>query len=132
VKVTAITYLVRDYDEAIRWFVDVLGFELRQDEDLGSGKRWILVAAKAAETSFLLGKATDANQEAAIGNAAGGRVAYFLQVDDFDATYQQLRKRGVQFLETPRREPYGMVVVFEDIYQNRWDLLGPVPQQYKS
>ncbi len=131
-KVSAITYLVRDYDEAIRWFVDVLGFELRQDLNLGDGKRWVMVAPKEAGTSFLLAKATDANQDAGIGNAAGGRVAFFLSVDDFEASYAALRKRGVQFCETPRREPYGMVVVFEDIYQNRWDLLGPVPQQYKS
>jgi catechol 2,3-dioxygenase-like lactoylglutathione lyase family enzyme len=132
VKLSAITYLVRDYDEAIRWFVDVLGFELRQDEYLGEGKRWVLVAPKAAETSFLLARVSDPNQVAGIGNAAAGRVAFFLNVDDFDATYAELLKRGVQFCEMPRREPYGMVVVFEDIYQNRWDLLGPVPQQYKS
>lgn len=131
-KVTAITYLVRDYDEAIRWFVDVLDFELRQDDNLGDGKRWVKVAPKGAGTSFLLAKASDANQDAGIGNAAGGRVAFFLNVDDFDATYSQLLKRGVQFCETPRREPYGMVAVFEDIYRNRWDLLGPVPQQHKS
>jgi catechol 2,3-dioxygenase-like lactoylglutathione lyase family enzyme len=131
-KIGAITYLVRDYDEAIRWFVDVLGFELRQDENLGDGKRWVLVAPKGAETSFLLARASEANQVAGIGNAAAGRVAFFLNVDDFDATHAELRKRGVQFCEMPRREPYGMVVVFEDIYQNRWDLLGPVPQQHKS
>jgi catechol 2,3-dioxygenase-like lactoylglutathione lyase family enzyme len=131
-KVSAITYLVRDYDEAIRWFVDVLGFELRQDENLGDGKRWVMVAPKEAGTGFLLAKATDANQDTGIGNAAGGRVAFFLSVDDFEASYTALRKRGVQFCDTPRREPYGMVVVFEDIYQNRWDLLGPVLQQYKS
>jgi catechol 2,3-dioxygenase-like lactoylglutathione lyase family enzyme len=132
VKLSAITYLVRDYDEAIRWFVDVLGFELRQDENLADDKRWVLVAPKGAETSFLLAKASDANQLGGIGKAAGGRVAFFLNVDDFDATYAALRKRGVQFCETPRREPYGMVAVFEDIYQNRWDLLGPVPQRNKS
>jgi catechol 2,3-dioxygenase-like lactoylglutathione lyase family enzyme len=128
VKLNAVTYVVRDYDEAIGWFVGVLGFELRQDENIGDGKRWVLVAPQGAETAFLLARAADANQIAAIGEAAGGRVAFFLSVDDFDATYKQLLKRGVQFCETPRREPYGMVVVFEDLYRNRWDLLGPVSQ----
>jgi catechol 2,3-dioxygenase-like lactoylglutathione lyase family enzyme len=131
-KIAAVTYLVRDYDEAIRWFVDVLGFELRQDQKLDDDKRWVLVAPKGAESGFVLAKASGANQTAEIGKAAGGRVAYFLHVDHFDATYKELLKRGVQFYEIPRQETYGMVAVFEDIYQNRWDLLGPVPEQHKS
>jgi catechol 2,3-dioxygenase-like lactoylglutathione lyase family enzyme len=132
VKLSAVTYLVRDYDEAIRWFVDVLGFELRQDEKLTADKRWVTVGPKGSETCFLLAKAVTANQAASIGQAAGGRVAYFLHVDQFDATYESLRKRGVQFCETPRYESYGMVAVFVDLYQNRWDLLGPSSQPAQS
>lgn len=131
-KIAAVTYLVKDYDEAIRWFVDVLGFELRQDQKLDADKRWVLVAPPNAETSFVLAKASGANQIAEIGKAAGGRVAFFLHIDHFDATYKELLKRGVQFSEIPRRESYGMVAVFEDLYQNSWDLLGPVPEQHKS
>jgi catechol 2,3-dioxygenase-like lactoylglutathione lyase family enzyme len=127
-KLSAVTYLVRDYDEAIRWFVDVLGFELRQDEKLSDEKRWVTVAPKGAETCFLLAKAAGPNQVTEIGKAAGGRVAYFLSVDDFNATYTTFLSRGVRFCETPRHEPYGMVAVFEDLYQNRWDLLGPASQ----
>jgi catechol 2,3-dioxygenase-like lactoylglutathione lyase family enzyme len=125
VKLSAITYVVRDYDEAIDWFVSVLGFELRQDEKFTDHKRWVTVGPQGAQTCFLLAKAADADQAKAIGKAAGGRVAYFLQVDDFEATYQLLRKRGVHFHEMPRHEPYGWVAVFEDLYRNRWDLLGP-------
>jgi catechol 2,3-dioxygenase-like lactoylglutathione lyase family enzyme len=132
VKLSAVTYLVRDYDEAIRWFVDVLGFELRQDEKLNADKRWVTVGPRKAETCFLLAKASTPNQAADIGKAAGGRVAYFLHVDDFAATHASLVHRGVQFCEIPRCEPYGMVAVFEDLYQNRWDLLGPVSQQPPS
>jgi catechol 2,3-dioxygenase-like lactoylglutathione lyase family enzyme len=125
VKLSAVTYLVRDYDEAIAWFVHVLGFELREDAALGDGKRWVLVAAPGAETSLLLAKADGANQLAAIGLASGGRVGFFLYVDDFAATHAVLLSRGVHFRETPRHETYGTVAVFEDLYGNAWDLIGP-------
>lgn len=123
-KIAAVTYLVRDYDEAIRWFVDVLGFDLHQDERIDDNKRWVTVAPQGNGTALLLAKAADSNQLAAVGKAAGGRVAYFLHVDHFESTYATLLKHGVQFCETPRQEPYGKVVVFEDLYGNRWDLLG--------
>jgi catechol 2,3-dioxygenase-like lactoylglutathione lyase family enzyme len=132
VKLSAVTYLVRDYDEAIRWFVDALGFEVRKDEKLTDDKRWVIVGPQGAETCFLLARATTLNQTKGVGKAAGGRVAYFLLVDDFDATYAAFLHRGVQFCEVPRREPYGMVVVFQDLYRNRWDLLGPLSQRPQS
>jgi catechol 2,3-dioxygenase-like lactoylglutathione lyase family enzyme len=118
-KLAAVTYLARDYDEAIAWFVDVLGFVLQEDTRLSETKRWVRVAAPGGETSLLLAKWDGANQ------AAGGRVAYFLHVEDFEATYQQLLARGVQFREQPRHEIYGTVAVFDDLYGNGWDLIGP-------
>ena len=124
-KLSAITYVVRDYDEAIAWFVNVLGFELREDLALGNGKRWVRVAAPGGETSLLLAKAEGANQLAAVGQAAGGRVGFFIHVDDFAATHAVLLSRGVHFREAPRHETYGTVAVFEDLYGNAWDLIGP-------
>jgi catechol 2,3-dioxygenase-like lactoylglutathione lyase family enzyme len=124
-RLSAITYVVRDYDEAIAWFVGVLGFELREDTRLNDKKRWVLVAAPGGDTSLLLAKAEGANQLAAVGQAAGGRVGFFLHVDDFDAIHATLLARGVCFLEQPRHESYGTVAVFDDLYGNSWDLIGP-------
>ena len=124
-KLAAVTFVVRDYDEAIAWFVDVLGFELRENLALNDEKRWVRVTAPEGETSLLLAKADTANQIAAVGQAAGGRVGFFLHVDDFDVAYQQLLARGVHFRERPRYENYGTVAVFEDLYGNGWDLIGP-------
>ncbi len=124
-KLSAITYVVRDYDEAIHWFVDVLGFELREDLALGDGKRWARVAAPGGETSLVLAKADGANQIAAVDQMAGGRVGFFLHVDGFAETHAVLLSRGVHFRETPRHETYGTVAVFEDLYGNGWDLIGP-------
>lgn len=123
-KLAAVTYLVREYDEAIDWFVRVLGFELLEDTKLSNSKRWVRVAAPGGTTSLLLARADDSHQDAAIGRAAGGRVAYFLHVSNFDATYATLLDRGVQFREQPRREVYGTVAVFDDFYGNAWDLIG--------
>jgi catechol 2,3-dioxygenase-like lactoylglutathione lyase family enzyme len=128
VKLSAITYVVRDYDEAIRWFVDVLGFELWEDTQLGDTKRWVRVAARGSETCLVLAKAETANQQSSVGKAAGGRVAFFLHVDDFPVTYASLLARSVYFREQPRHETYGMVAVFDDLYGNGWDLIGPAPQ----
>jgi catechol 2,3-dioxygenase-like lactoylglutathione lyase family enzyme len=124
-SLSLVTYVVRDYDEAIQWFVDVLGFHLLEDTKLSVDKRWVRVAASTASTALLLAKAADANQVAAIGNQTGGRVAFFLHTDDFRSQYQNLLAKGVQFREKPRRESYGQVVVFEDLYGNTWDLIGP-------
>ncbi len=123
-KLAHVTYLVRDYDEAIAWFVDVLGFELREDAKLSDTKRWVRVAAPESETSLLLAKADGANQVDGISRAAAGRVGFFLQTHDFEQDYKRLLAQGVVFREGPRHEAYGVVVVFEDLYGNLWDLIG--------
>lgn len=122
-----VTFVVRDYDEAIAWFTGALGFELREDAPRGAGKRWVVVAPRGAETGLLLARAADARQSGCIGDQAGGRVAFFLHTDDFDRDHARMREAGVVFLEAPRDEPYGKVAVFADLYGNRWDLLEPVP-----
>ena len=125
-QLTAI--LVEDYDAAIAFFTDVLGFELAEDSPSltndGRPKRWVVVRPPGAQTGILLAQADGAEQRAAIGNQHAGRVGFFLRVDDFDASYQRMRAAGVEFLTEPRTEPYGQVVVFRDIAGNRWDLLG--------
>ncbi|MGN2252714.1 VOC family protein [Frateuria sp. GZRe12] len=122
----AIALLVRDYDEAIAYFTDCLGFTLVEDVPQGGGKRWVIVAPPGSrETRLLLAKAVDARQIAAVGNQSGGRVFLFLETPDFPATYEAMRARGVHFCEAPREEAYATVVVFEDLYGNRWDLLQP-------
>jgi catechol 2,3-dioxygenase-like lactoylglutathione lyase family enzyme len=119
-----IALVVRDYDEAIDYYTRVLGFELLQDEVLGPGKRWVLVAPRGNRgTSLLLARAANPEQQSRIGNQTGGRVFLFLHTDDFERDYQSLRTHGVHFVEGPRYETYGTVVVFEDIYGNRWDLI---------
>jgi catechol 2,3-dioxygenase-like lactoylglutathione lyase family enzyme len=119
-----IALLVRDYDEAISYFVEKLGFAVAEDTDLGGGKRWVLVAPPgSAETRLVLAKAVSADELACVGNQTGGRVFLFLHTDDFWRDYQAYRSRGVPFREEPREEPYGIVAVFEDLYGNRWDLL---------
>jgi catechol 2,3-dioxygenase-like lactoylglutathione lyase family enzyme len=122
----AVTLLVRDYDEAITYFRDRLGFDLIEDTDLGGGKRWVLVApAGGRGTALLLARAATPEQLALLGDQAGGRVFLFLQTDDFWRDYESMRARGVRFAELPRREPYGTVAVFVDLYGNRWDLVQP-------
>lgn len=123
-----ITLLVHDYDEAIRFFVDALGFMLVADDHMGNGKRRVVVSpGVAAQTGLLLARAASDTQAAAIGSQAGGRVAFFLYTDDFAASYEHMSAAGVTFCEEPRHETYGSVVVFEDISGNRWDLLQPKP-----
>jgi catechol 2,3-dioxygenase-like lactoylglutathione lyase family enzyme len=119
----SIALLVRDYDQALAYYVGVLGFELVEDTDLGQGKRWVRVAPQGAETSLLLAQARGEHQLAATGNQTGGRVFLFLHTADFWADYARFKARGVAFLEEPRHEIYGHVVVFADIYGNKWDLL---------
>lgn len=124
--IAAVALLVRDYDEAIAFYTECLDFELVEDTPLGKGRRWVLVSPPGAkETRLLLALASNGEQDASVGEQAAGRVFLFLQVDDFFARYHVMRSRGVRFLEEPRKESYGMVAVFEDLYGNRWDLLQP-------
>jgi catechol 2,3-dioxygenase-like lactoylglutathione lyase family enzyme len=123
-RVGIVTVLVKDYDEAIAYFTKVLGFQLVEDTDLGIGKRWVVVTpAGQGGVSLLLARATNPDQEKRIGDQTGGRVFLFLYSDDFWVDYNEMLARGVQFLEAPRKEDYGLVVVFQDLYGNRWDFL---------
>lgn len=123
-KIGSLALLVRDYDEAIAFYTQKLGFQLLEDTDLGGGKRWVLVAPPGStETSLLLAQAASPEQENAIGNQSGGRVFLFLHTDDFWRDYNAMKASGIRFLEEPRTEPYGTVVVFEDLYGNKWDLI---------
>lgn len=118
-----ITLVVREYDEAIAYYTRVLGFVLLEDSALGGEKRWVRVGPPGGGTALLLARAATPVQQARIGDQTGGRVAFFLFSDDFWADYQALVARGVQFTAQPRAEHYGHVVVFADLYGNRWDLL---------
>ena len=119
-----IALLIREYDEAIRFFVNKLNFSLIEDSDRGGGKRWVLIAPPGSTgTSLLLARADGLNQEVAIGRQTGGRVFLFLHTDDFWGDYQSMISKGIEFTEKPRDEAYGTVVVFKDLYGNKWDLL---------
>jgi catechol 2,3-dioxygenase-like lactoylglutathione lyase family enzyme len=119
-----VSVVVRDYDEAIEFYVDQLGFEVVGDTPLGDGKRWVVVAPPgASETSLLLARAATDDERARIGDQTGGRVFLFLYTEDFGRDHQRMRAAGVRFVEPPRDEPYGTVAVFEDLYRNRWDLI---------
>jgi catechol 2,3-dioxygenase-like lactoylglutathione lyase family enzyme len=123
-QLNAVALIVADYDDAIRYYCDILEFDLIEDTILSAEKRWVLVAPKGSkETRLLLARANSAEQCAAIGNQSGGRVFLFLETDDFARDYSTMLARGVRFMETPRQESYGQVVVFEDLYGNRWDLI---------
>jgi catechol 2,3-dioxygenase-like lactoylglutathione lyase family enzyme len=122
--IAALTLLVRDYDEALAWYRDRLGFAV-EDRDLGGGKRWVTLTPAGGGVSLLLGKAATPEQAANIGHQAGGRVFLFLHTDDFARDHAAMSAAGVSFLEAPRHEAYGTVAVFEDLYGNRWDLLQP-------
>lgn len=122
-KLGLISVLVGDYDEAIAFYVDKLGFSLREDTFLASDKRWVVVAPQGTGTGVLLAKAANERQAKAIGDQSGGRVFLFLETDDFKRDHDLYVRRGVRFIEEPRVEPYGIVAVFEDLYGNRWDLI---------
>ena len=127
-----VTIVVDDYDRAIEFFVDVLGFDLTEDSPAltndGRPKRWVVVRPRGAETGILLARADRDQQSRVVGNQVGGRVGFFLRVDDLDATYDRMVTAGVQFVSAPRSEQYGRVAVFADVAGNRWDLLGPADE----
>ncbi len=125
-KIAHISLVVKDYDEAIRFYVDVLGFSLLEDTPLSPTKRWVRVAPKGSNTSLLLAKADGSIQEQYIGNQTGGRVFLFLYTDDFERDFKLYTNRGVEFVRPPQKESYGTVAVFKDLYGNLWDLIQPV------
>ena len=120
-----VAIVVRDYDEAIAFYRDVLGFRLIEDTRLDGKKRWVVIAPPAGETRLLLARAANDEQASRIGNQTGGRVFLFLHTDDFHRDHREWSKRGVEFVGAPRVEPYGTVAVFRDLYGNLWDLIQP-------
>lgn len=123
-SIAAVTLLVRDYDEAITFFTELLHFSLLDDTPLEKGKRWVVVSPPGSQgTSLLLAKAVTAEQITHIGNQTGGRVFLFLHTTNFWGDYHTMQTRGVKFAEEPRQESYGVVAVFFDLYGNKWDLL---------
>ena len=124
-SIATVALVVADYDEAIAFYRDRLGFALIADTPLGAGKRWVLVAPPGGGVRLLLAKADGPEQTARIGDQTGGRVGFFLETDDFARDHAAFTARGVNFLEAPRHEAYGSVAVFEDLYGNKWDLIEP-------
>lgn len=125
-KIATLALVVADYDEAIEFYRDKLGFSLLADTPLGPGKRWVLVAPPGGNGArLLLAKADGAEQLASVGNQAGGRVMLFLETQDFAGDFARMSEKGVTFLEAPRHEAYGSVAVFADLYGNKWDLIEP-------
>ena len=127
-----VTFVAREYDEAIGFFVGKLDFELVEDTNMGDGKRWVVVAPTSGSTSglnsgasLLIARAVTEVEKASVGNQAGGRVAFFLNTDNFDRDFANWSARGVKFREQPRHEVYGTVAVFEDLYGAPWDLIQP-------
>jgi catechol 2,3-dioxygenase-like lactoylglutathione lyase family enzyme len=128
-RVDLVAVVIEDYDPAIRFFVDALGFDLVEDSPSltndGRPKRWVVVRPPGGQTGILLARADGERQAAVVGGQVAGRVGFFLRVDDFDAALARMDAAGVEFVTSPRAEPYGRVAVFLDIAGNRWDLLGP-------
>ena len=122
-----VSLVVRDYDEALSFFIGTLGFDLIEDSFVAEqSKRWVVVAPRgSSESRLLLARASTVEQESRIGNQTGGRVSLFLYTDDFDRDYEAYRAKGVVFVRPPKHEPYGTVAVFKDLYGNLWDLLEP-------
>ena len=118
-----ITIVIDDYDIAIKHYVEDLGFTLIEDTELSAEKRWVVVAPSFEGAKILLAKAANEAQTAAIGNSTGGRVGFFIYTTSFNETYESYRSNGIEFIETPRQEKYGQVVVFKDQYGNKWDLI---------
>lgn len=125
-SLATVALLVADYDDAITFYCDRLGFNLVADTDMGGGKRWVLVAPPGQNgAQLLLAKADGDVQRAAVGNQGGGRVMFFLNTTNFTRDHAAMVKQGIRFLEAPRHEAYGSVAVFEDLYGNKWDLIEP-------
>ncbi|WP_405836402.1 VOC family protein [Streptomyces sp. NBC_01518] len=127
-RIALVTLVVDDYDEAIRFYTEALGFRLVEDAHRPDGSRWVVVAPTSADgagTGLLLARAKGEDQGARVGDQTGGRVGFFLHTDDFARDHARMLAAGVTFLEEPRHEPYGSVAVFQDLYGNRWDLLQP-------
>jgi catechol 2,3-dioxygenase-like lactoylglutathione lyase family enzyme len=124
VRIDLTTLVVRDYDEAIAFFVDAVGFELAEDAPRDAGKRWVVVRPPGGGAELLLARADGAELEAAVGAQTGGRVGFFLHVEEFAPQHARMVEHGVEFLEEPRHEPYGTVAVWRDVAGNTWDLLG--------
>jgi len=123
-KIGAVSLVVRDYDEAIAWYVRCLDFVVVDDADLGGGKRWVLVApARDAATPLLLAQAATPQQRAHMGDQTGGRVFLFLYTDDFWRDYEAYKSRGIEFVREPSEAPHGTVAVFKDLYGSMWDLV---------
>jgi catechol 2,3-dioxygenase-like lactoylglutathione lyase family enzyme len=123
-KIGYVTVLVNEYDEAVTFYTERLGFQILEDTDLGDGKRWILIAPSvSSESCLLLAKASSSSQKEFVGNQTGGRIFLFLHTDDFWRDYKKMVSKGIVFKEIPRIESYGTVAVFEDLYGNKWDLL---------
>jgi catechol 2,3-dioxygenase-like lactoylglutathione lyase family enzyme len=124
-RIVTITLVVADYNEAIAWYTERLGFRLFEDTDLGGGKRWVTVGPADNGVRLLLAQLKNAEERSRIGNQTGGRVFLFLETDDFARDHSAMLSRGVEFKEAPRHEAYGTVAVFADLYGNLWDLLEP-------
>lgn len=125
-RLAKVTLVVRDYDETIVWFRDRLGFVVREDTPVPEqGKRWVVIGPPGGGPGFVLGRASADAQVASIGNQTGGRVFLFLETANFERDYNRLVELGTTIVRGPISEPYGMVAVFEDLYGNRWDLVGP-------
>jgi catechol 2,3-dioxygenase-like lactoylglutathione lyase family enzyme len=125
-RIAHVALVVKDYDDAIKFYMEKLDFQLIEDTSLSDDKRWVLIAPRgASECCLLLAKAANDRQLASVGNQTGGRVGLFLFTDDFWRDYNRMLDREVKFVRPPKEEPYGMVAVFEDLYGNLWDLLQP-------
>jgi catechol 2,3-dioxygenase-like lactoylglutathione lyase family enzyme len=125
-SIALVTFVVQDYDEAIAFFVNVLRFTLVEDKPQGD-KRWVVVSPRGSSgCALLLAKASNPRQASRVGDQTGGRVGLFLHTSEFQSDYEHMTAHGVQFVEAPRQEPYGLVVVFKDLYGNLWDLMQPV------
>ncbi len=126
-EIAAVALVVRDYDEALAFYVAALDFEVVEDTPLGDGKRWVVVRPRGGGAALLLARAVTPEQAARVGDQAGGRVFLFLRTDDFERDHRRMVARGVRFVEAPRAETYGTVAVFLDLYGNRWDLIQSNP-----
>ena len=125
-RIAHIALVVKDYDDAINFYIQKLDFVLLEDTKIDETKRWVIIAPKGAkECCLLLAKAANEKQLASVGNQTGDRVGFFLFTDDFNGDYDKLVNRGVKFVRPPKKEPYGIVAVFQDLYGNLWDLLEP-------